>query len=231
MGGRVFFDDDPVYPRTLQFQLGRSTVRATANLIDPFFPHVLKLHLHQNAWQRFVSRRLLPALPQLCQRLIKQWWPRYALPDCVVLKKLAKPEHTHMFENEEAMYKRLARFQGRLIPHFYGEAQCEGARALVVSFVPGKTAREQVPPRLTVEELIDRIRGPAEEMATSGIVYGDAKMSNIILTDDGRVVFIDLEMAEEEPDIAVALENLLDAFEDRYKQYLEVADGPRIYKA
>ncbi|CAK7212476.1 hypothetical protein SEUCBS140593_001516 [Sporothrix eucalyptigena] len=188
-----FDEDDILYPRLIQFQLGRSTIYATANLIHPFYRHVLKLDLYRSAWQRFISRRLLPVLPEVCQRLIKRWWPSYSLPDCVLLKKLQRPDHTHAFENEQTMYKRLAALQGRLIPYLYGEAQCGGVRALVVSFMPGVTAREQSKPRPAVEELIERIRVIAEEMAASGIVYGEGKLPNIILTDDDRAVLIDLE--------------------------------------
>ncbi|EPE06654.1 hypothetical protein F503_03081 [Ophiostoma piceae UAMH 11346] len=219
-----FDEDDILYPRPIQFQLGRSTIHATADLMHPFYRHVLKLDLHRRAWQRFVARCLLPCLPAVCQRLVQRWWPSCSLPDCVVLKKLAQPDHTHAFENEQAMYRRLAAFQGRLIPYFYGEAQCEGARALLVSFVQGVTVRDQPKPRLSVDDLIERIRVVAEDMATSGIVYSDEKLDNIILTDDGRIVFIDLEMAEEEPDPAECVYYLLKRFEYLYTQFLKVVD-------
>ena len=194
--------------------------------MDPYYRHVLKLDLHRSAWQRFVARRLLPLLPAACQRLVKRWWPSCALPDCVVLKKLVDPDRKDDFENEQAMYRRLAAFQGRLIPYFYGEAQCEGARALLVSFVQGVTARFQPKPRLAVDDLIERIRVTAEEMATSGIVQGDPMLRNVILTDDGRAVFIDLEMADVEPDPARVVRGLLDAFKHNYLLYLMVADDP-----
>lgn len=217
-------DDGAQYPRMVQFRLGLNTVRATAELIDPFYYHVTKLNIHRSPWQRFVSKRLLPSLPAVCQRLITRWWPAYALPDCIVMKKLQKPDHRHAFANEQKNYRRLEAFQGRIIPHFYGEVNCEGARALLISYVPGVTAREQPKPRLTTEELVERIRVSAEELATSGIVYADGKLNNIILTDDGRVVFIDLEMAEEESDPALFVKYLLLEFKNAYERYLKTAD-------
>ncbi|CAK7235781.1 hypothetical protein SCUCBS95973_009384 [Sporothrix curviconia] len=87
----------------------------------------MKATLQHNVFHRFVSAHL-SWLPVFVQRFIKRVWPRYTLPDCVILKKLRKPEHTWLFENEQTMYQRLAAAQGDLIPHYYGEANCEGDR-------------------------------------------------------------------------------------------------------
>jgi hypothetical protein len=41
------------------------------------------------------------------------------------------------FEMEKATYERLACLQGLVIPRYYGEVQCEGTLALVLSDIGG----------------------------------------------------------------------------------------------
>ncbi|EPE04773.1 hypothetical protein F503_06322 [Ophiostoma piceae UAMH 11346] len=187
-------NEDHVYPRELQFRLGLSKIYAFAELIDPFYPHIIKATLHQSAWNRFVAAGLA-WLPPPLQRLVKRIWPRYGLPECVVLKKLRKPEHTEAFENEQVMYRRLAAAQGSLVPYYYGEADCEGDRTNVISFLPWPTVWAQPIPHLEVDVFHSRIEAAMDEMIRygGGVVHEDPKMNNIMIADDGRFVFIDLE--------------------------------------
>lgn len=161
-------------------------------------------------------------------------WPRYALPLTVVLKKfrglfvddgqiVSKEEE---FENEKAMYRRLKSAQGRIVPEFYGEAKCEGKRALVVSLLPGVTLRNQTKPRLSVEEFTERITVLIRDMERYSLIHTDTKLSNIMLVD-GRIMFIDLEWVEEpDPndldyycsDVAIP------SYVRIYKEYLQGAD-------
>ncbi len=105
------------------------------------FPHVLRLTIIRDGWYRFLFPLLL-LLPTMFRNRIKRIWPGYFLPAQVVLKKL-KPGWDEEFDNEKHMYVKLEPLQGHIIPMFYGEAQCEGTRALVLSDVGGVAASDQ----------------------------------------------------------------------------------------
>ncbi|OAA54267.1 Protein kinase-like domain protein [Niveomyces insectorum RCEF 264] len=244
-------DEEVEYPRMLQVSqippvfffygvtsltsLLSSFATAVADLIDPLYPHVLKLTPCHNVWQRFLRSHLC-WLPSSVQTFIQRWWPRYALPDCVVLKKLQKPEYTDVFENEQAMYKKLGAARGRLVPYFYGEARCsDGTRASLISYLPWPTVLRQPAPRLTLEAFKDRIEVAIDAMAQFGVLYSDPKLNNILLANEAgegneaketRIMFIDLEWVyEPEPEKAVILQYLsIMGFVRQYQRYLRVLE-------
>ncbi len=55
---------------------------------------MLKVAIHNGRWHHFVAA-VLGWLPSPLQRLVRQMWPRYALPNFVVVKKLRKAEQAH----------------------------------------------------------------------------------------------------------------------------------------
>ncbi|OAA63572.1 hypothetical protein SPI_03735 [Niveomyces insectorum RCEF 264] len=153
------------FPRQVHFRLGLSTITGLAEPLELAYPWVFKATLVENAWHRFV-RSWLPSLPALLQRCVRRLWPRYALPSCVVLKKLRGPfvddgeivSKADEFDNEKAMYRRLQSVQGRFNQ-----------------------------PRLTVEEFAARIGAPVRALQQHGLIYTDNKLSNIMLVD-GRIM-------------------------------------------
>ncbi len=113
-------------------------------------PHVLHVVLVRGVWTR-IFLKLISLLPLAIQHFARTTWPVYFLPDVVVVKKL-KAGWDDEFQNEQNMYKKLAPLQGRVIPIFYGVAQCEGTRALILSEVQGPNAIKQGPGRISWEE-------------------------------------------------------------------------------
>lgn len=233
--------EDYEYPRTLQvFHTSTSLssncmVLKSPSLVppqakhhhcccDPFYHHIMKATLQHNAFHRFVAARIF-WLPVAMQLLIKSVWPRYTLPSCFFfLKKLRKPEHTEAFENEQAMYRRLAAVQDDLLPHYYGEADCEGDRTSVISLFPYPTVLDQPLPRLAVEVFRDRIKAAVEELfQRGGVVYDDSKLNNIMVADNDRLVFVDLEFVDEpEPSKASTRQKLAALeFVEQYRYFLK----------
>ncbi|OAA63372.1 Protein kinase-like domain protein [Niveomyces insectorum RCEF 264] len=215
-------DVDYEYPRLLQIRVGHGRLNAIADLIDPFYPHVLKLVFRRSGWQRFVHTYISFA-PAWIQHLVRKWWPQYTLPSCVVLKKLQKAEYTKTFEHEQAMYKKLEPAQGHLIPHFYGEAQCDGVRALLISYLPWPVVMKQPEPRLTVDEFKRRIEVATDEIAQYGVMYDDPKLSNVVMASGDRFMFIDLECVYE-PDPgteAMCRGHAVAAFVENYEYHLD----------
>ncbi|CAK7204346.1 hypothetical protein SEUCBS139899_007101 [Sporothrix eucalyptigena] len=143
------------------------------------------------------------------QRLVWWLWPRYTLPDCVIVK-LRSSGHIEAFENEQATYRKLAPLQGDLIPRFYGEALVErddddkkhrkylGGHtwASVISFLPWPNLFQQPEPVLTVQDFQARIEVAVDAIMAHGVVHIDEKLDNILLHDDGRILFIDLEITD-----------------------------------
>lgn len=186
------------YPRMVQFRLGLFSINARAELFAPRFPHVIKATLQRSAFHNWLQR-FVQWLPGPAQRLVRTaiqaLWPAFGLPDCVVLKKLEKPEYTQAFENEQAMYRRLVSGQGSIVPHFYGEAVFEGVRTNVIECLPWPSFRNQPLPLMSPDEFEKRITVAIDSMLEHGhgLLHGDPKLCNILLADDGRIVFIDLE--------------------------------------
>lgn len=173
-----------------QFQLGLGTVSAHRETPYREHPHVLRLTIAQSPLRRalasFVSR-----FPLCIQAFVRSIWPTGFLPSVVVVKK-RKPGWDEEFDNEKLMYNRLRALQGRRIPFFYGEARCEGTRALVLSEMAGIVACEQKPPYLERGEFRRRIEAAVQELSMFGVSVDDKKLHNVLLADDG-VVLVDME--------------------------------------
>ncbi|OIW30148.1 hypothetical protein CONLIGDRAFT_632241 [Coniochaeta ligniaria NRRL 30616] len=148
--------DAPTFPRVIKFRLGRSTVSAVAE--GPYesrHRHVIRLTILRGIWQRRLVA-FLSKLPGSAQTFINNLWPGWFLPKAVVLKEL-KRDWDDEFDTEKEVHNKLKPLQGDLIPIFYGEAQCEGTRALVLSEVDGVVSYLQSHPPLPREEFKRRI--------------------------------------------------------------------------
>lgn len=188
--------------------------------------NVLRLSIIRSPFQRTLMELLL-LLPTFLQAPIAAVFPGFFLPERVVLKK-AKEGWLEEFENEKHMYERLESLQGQVIPRFYGEAKCEGARALILSEVVGIMPWEQKVPPLESDEFMDLVETVFRELNAFGLAYDDVKLDNFILVED-RVVLVDLESAYEPlPEqrknvfnsdriqLGVVYQRYLDNYEDDY---------------
>lgn len=156
--------------------------------------NVLRLSIIRSPLQRTLANLLLH-LPVFLQASIAAIFPGFFLPDRLVLKK-AKEGWLEEFENEKLMYERLQSLQGRVIPIFYGETECEGARALVLSEVTGIMPWEQKLPPLEARQFTELVETAFQELNALGLAYDDVKLDNLILVQD-RVVLVDLESVYE----------------------------------
>ncbi len=179
----------------LQFRLGYSGASGIARKFKPLnHPHVLRVTLARDAWTT-IFLKLVSLLPLAIQRVARAIWPAYFLPDVVVVKKL-KSGRDDDFQHEQDMYKKLEPLQGHVIPIFYGEARCEGTRALILSEVQGLNSIKQGPGRIEMGEYRRRLTVACGELARYSVVLDDYNVANIFVVDD-RIMLVDLEKYHE----------------------------------
>ncbi|KPM42285.1 hypothetical protein AK830_g4282 [Neonectria ditissima] len=193
------FDKSYKLPRRIEFRLGHSIVSATGKANDSKHLNVVHLSILRSPFERTLLALIL-RLPIFLQTLIATIFPGLFLPHRVVLKKV-KPGWLEEFENEKLMYERLQSLQGRVIPKFYGEAQFEGTRALILSEVVGIMPWEQRLPPLQADEFKELVEVAFQELNAFGLAYDDVKLDNMIIVQD-RVVLVDLESVYEAERIA-----------------------------
>ncbi|RSL54194.1 hypothetical protein BHE90_010152 [Fusarium euwallaceae] len=188
------FEESPNAPRRIKFRLGHNIVSAIGTPNDRKHHNVLRLSIIRSPLQRTLMNLLL-LLPIFLQVPIAAMFPGFFLPDRLVLKK-AKEGWLEEFENEKLMYERLQSLQGRVIPRLYGEAECEGARALILSEITGIMPWEQKLPPLQADQFKELVETAFRELNALGLAYDDVKLDNLILVQD-RVVLVDLESVYE----------------------------------
>ncbi|KAH8656434.1 hypothetical protein BGZ61DRAFT_540888 [Ilyonectria robusta] len=178
----------------IKFRLGYSTVSAIGEANDNKHLNVLRLSIIRDPFERTIIALIL-SLPAFLQQLIAAIFPGFFLPDRVVLKT-AKPGWLEEFDNEKHMYERLQSLQGRVIPKFYGEAESEGGRTLILSEVVGILPWEQQRPPLEPEKFKKLVDIAFHELNVFGLGYEDIKLDNFILVQD-HIVLVDLESVYE----------------------------------
>ncbi|KAL8306253.1 hypothetical protein RB600_008907 [Gaeumannomyces tritici] len=185
--------DDDWLPqqRVIKFRFGGSTISAVAEAPWPPWEHVLRLKINRGPCLQWLAS-VLPRLPRPIQRVARACFPGWFLPPRIVLKKL-KHDWDEEFHNEIYMYRRLEELQGRVIPVFYGQGECEGTRCLLLSEVDGVPAHRQKAPPLELDEYKRRVGAALDQLHRFGVSTGDMKLANSILTPDGTLVFVDLE--------------------------------------
>ncbi|KAF5021478.1 hypothetical protein F66182_6478 [Fusarium sp. NRRL 66182] len=207
-------------PEVSQIRLGRDTVFATGHQNDINHPNVLRLSILRSSLEHAVSS-LLYWLPRAIQALGISIAPRYFLPYRVVLKK-SKPGWDKEFDIEKSMYEKLKDLQGSLIPRLFGEADCCGTRALVLSEVHGVEPSEQKPPFLQPDEFQRRLETSFRALAKKGLACGDLQLANFLIVDD-RLVILDLEdVYKDTPDnIEYAIKTHAEHLKKQYERHLE----------
>lgn len=190
------------------------------SLIDREYPNVLRLSIPCSSFDRTVIS-LLNRLPLAVKALAQSVVPYYFLPSRIVIKTL-KPDWDDEFNNEKHMYERLQPLQGILIPQFFGETECQGTRALILSEVDGVEVCKQKPPFLEPAEFRRRVEAAFDELAKFGLGYGHLRLDNFLIVGDGIVV-LDLESVYEAvPDeLEYATRRLVKLLTGMYEDYLE----------
>jgi RIO-like serine/threonine protein kinase len=103
------------------------------------------------------------------------------------------------FENEKAIYERLASVQGTIVPVCYGEATCPatdatGPRALVLSDIGGIGLYEDAAGGLDTEHVEGMLLQALRELTHLGVVHDDSKLDNFRLVGDReRIMVIDFD--------------------------------------
>jgi hypothetical protein len=173
-------------------------MRGVGHASDCDHHHVLHLALQRNHFLDRAIPALLRWLPPTLQNSIRRLWPGYFLPGNIVLKML-KPGWDKEFATEKAMYERLQPLQGDVIPIYYGEAWCEGTRAIILEDVKGVPPFGQEPPLLSADEFRRRLEVAYQAFCAFGLMTDDIRLANNLILDD-KVVFVDLECVFEAND-------------------------------
>ncbi len=115
------------------------------------------------------------------------------LPDAF----LRDPERLARFEREAQV---LAALNHANVAAIHGVEESDGARFLVLEFVPGRTLAERlVAGPLPVEEALEICRQMAEALEAAherGIIHRDLKPSNVKVTPEGKVKVLDFGLAK-----------------------------------
>lgn len=181
--------------RIIEFRYGGTTIAALADPVDHIHGNVLHLAIIRTPFQKYVAT-ILNWLPRFIGRLLLWLPPEYLLPNRVILKTL-KPGWSDEFENEKAMYKKLESLQGRILPRFLGNADHGGYPAIVLSHIDSVRVYERQSSPMPVDEFERQLEAAFREFTNFGVVYGDAKLDNCLISE-GRVMLVDLEAVSEE---------------------------------
>ena len=120
------------------------------------------------------------------------------------------------------MHSQLQALQGQTIPRCYGEARCDGTRALVLSEIDGVVPFNQESSAIDADEFQRRLEAAFGELAAFGLVHGDPKLDNFLIVKD-RIMIVDLESLEkDDPDnIEFFSDARISHLRERYEAYLE----------
>ncbi|OAQ95788.1 hypothetical protein LLEC1_04767 [Akanthomyces lecanii] len=182
-------------PRKTQFRFRGTTITAEADPFDHIHSNVLRLAIIRTPFQKYVAT-ILNWLPRCIGQLFLWPPPEYLLPNQVVLKT-RKTGWDDEFENEKAMYKRLEPLQGCILPRFLGDADHGGSPAIVLSHIDSVRVYERQSSPMPVDEFERQLEAAFREFTRFGVVYGDAKLDNCLISE-GRVMLVDLEAVSEE---------------------------------
>ncbi|GAB1313904.1 Protein kinase domain-containing protein [Madurella fahalii] len=178
---------------SLQFRLGTRRVSAEGTVCE-HHRNVVHLRVLPSWVDRFVW--LLGFLPAPLRGLLQSRWPEWFLPPRIVLKR-QKEGWDEEFENEKAVYQRLAPLPGTVIPNYYGEVECPATaytagRALVLSDVGGIGLYEDAASGLDTEHVENMLLESLRPLASLGVAHDDSKLDNYRLVGD-RIMVIDFD--------------------------------------
>lgn len=166
--------------------MGHTRIHALATQIDPEHKFVFRLELCYGSLDRSIHASL--PLTAILKKLKTDWgidadWEK---------KKLER----HMdFQREKETYEKLKPLQGRDIPILYGEVECDGRPALLLSDIDGKAVCDLDAQEIGEERLRGMIEIPIRNMLNLGVEHCDLKLDNfhVIGGSSGRVMVLDFE--------------------------------------
>lgn len=153
---------------------------------DSHHPQIMRASIQRSPFDRFVSSQL-SWFPSVVQDVAISVAPCCSLPSDLVVKKL-KLGWDAYFDHEKHLYERMKPLQGIFIPRCFGEAECDGTRALLLSDVGGVEVCHQKPPFLPPDEFQRRLEINFAGLAKLGLVYGDLDLDDIRIVDDRLVI-------------------------------------------
>lgn len=136
---------------------------------------------------------------------IRSKCPEWTIPEKIVVKK-QKDGWEDEFDTEKATYQKLRHLHGQVIPAFFGQIDCDGTRALVLSDVGGTNMSEPGGALLgdgeilTVSEFRDMLSRALRALAACDISFDDLKLDNFLRVDrarDSAIMIVDLEQVSE----------------------------------
>ncbi|KAM3428229.1 hypothetical protein MY4824_008969 [Beauveria thailandica] len=216
-------------PRNFQFGLPGMGWSISGSYATPWrkHQHVLRVSIQRNILGKCMHWLVTTILPQ---KLALAFLPvAWSLPTTIVVKKL-KPNSDNEFTNELRMYEKLKSLQGKQIPVCYGEAYCDGTRALVLEDVGGVSLyHRSALVEMSEEQIAQMILASYLPMIGLNLAYDDWKLDNFHLVD-GRIVFLDLEYVYEldyDPEQAIQLGQAAilerwNQFREQYEEYGEI---------
>ncbi|KEZ41677.1 hypothetical protein SAPIO_CDS6838 [Scedosporium apiospermum] len=212
----------------IKFQLGWSMVTADATFADKsgLHPNVLLLTICPSLLKRIASP-ILPYLPETIQSIAKAIWPGLFLPSQVILKKL-KPDWDEEFDHEKTTYEALDTLQGDVLPQLFGEAQFEGTRALILSYVAGVSCDKVT--HFEVEDFQQMLEQAFLPLQRLGYVHDDPRLDNYLLVEDRKIVVLDLEhLCEDDMDtVDFTAGTILEMLMLWYKRHKEAVETGNI---
>ncbi|KAK1763567.1 hypothetical protein QBC33DRAFT_549340 [Phialemonium atrogriseum] len=117
------------------------------------------------------------------------------------------------------MYGRLRAFQGVVIPVYFGEAQYDGALALLLSDIGGFPLCHPQAASMKEGDLLRMLHDPFGALATLSIIHDDAKLDNYHLVGN-KIMIVDLESAEEaEENLEFFVDSIIDHLLGKYKSH------------
>lgn len=164
-------------------------------------PHVLLLQVHPSAIATLADT-IIRLLPTRVRSWVVDLFPEWFLPDRVVLKMRKRDVEDarakELFDTEIEAYRRLRPLQGLVVPRCFGEVRYNGDRALIFEDVGGHALGSPEGSLLSIEELAPMLLECYRALNAFGVHQDDFQPTNFHLVQ-GRLVALDLEMAELDP--------------------------------
>ena len=101
------------------------------------------------------------------------------------------PDGFKMLKNEISIYEKLSKFNLKYVPRYYGECEFHGQHFMALEFIPGNHCHWK-----TNSELKDKLKLLIRDLKSFGVIHGDLKPENVLLTPEGDLKLIDFGMAE-----------------------------------
>jgi predicted Ser/Thr protein kinase len=96
------------------------------------------------------------------------------------------PDGFEMLQNEISVYEKLSKLNLKYIPRYYGECEFYGQHFVALEYIPGDHCDWRGNPELT-----EKLKRIIRKLKSFGVIYGDLKPENVLLTPEGKIKLID----------------------------------------